>query len=134
MAGTCPNEGEKWIADLLITQNYEIGLFTNASFDETTVLTGVTEPTGGGYARIALNGASATAITDPDGNGAKISWPQVTWTATTTSMTGGIRGAFICNTAGTKRLIQIEADASLGGPLTLLVNDVYKVTPVLRIN
>lgn len=131
MAGTCPNEGEKWVADLLLGQGMEIGLFTNASFDETTVLTGVTEPTGGGYTRIALTGG--VAVTDPDGSGAKITYDQVTWTATAGAISGGVRGAFICNTGGTKRLLQIEADTSLGGPLTLLTNDVYKITPILRV-
>src|SRR5687768_46473 len=128
MAGFTPNEGENLVANMLYKRiltdrdaDLEMGLFTNASVDETTTHAAVTEPTGTGYARIALSDASWTVTNDT------ASYAQQTFTAGAGGWTGTVKGYFVATKAagGTKRLLHIEVDAS--GPYTMNANDTYKI-------
>ena len=129
MAGFTPNEGENLVANILYKRtltdrdaDLELGLFTNASVDETTTHAAVTEPTGGGYARITLTDASWSVTADT------ASYAQQTFTATGSAYVGTVKGYFVATKAagGTKRLLHIEVDAS--GPYTMNTNDTYKIT------
>lgn len=129
MAGITPNEGETLIANVVHKRTHvdrdadlELGLFTNATVDETTTHAGITEPTGTGYARITLTDANWTVTGDT------ASYAQQTFTGGAGGWTGSVRGYFIATKAagGSKRLVFIEVDAS--GPYTLAENDTYKVT------
>ena len=130
MAGFTPNEGETLVANIIYKRiltdrdvnGLEMGLFTNASVDETTVHSGLTEPTGGGYARITLTDSGWTVTNDT------ASYAQQTFTATGSAYVGTVKGYFIATIAagGTKRLLHIEVDAS--GPYTMNTNDTYKIT------
>lgn len=134
MAGFTPNEGETLIAQLIHQRIHadrdaglELGLFTNAAPDETITEATITEPTGGGYARIDLTDASW------DVTGALASYAQQTFTATGGAMTGSIQGYFIAtkSAAGTQRLLYVEVDGN--GPYTMNENDTYKITPNITI-
>lgn len=113
MPGITPNEGEALIADLVYKRvltdrdaNLELGLFTNASVGETTTHAGLTEPTGGTYARKDLTDASWAGAADNRTYAAQV------FTATGSAMSGDIHGYFINTKAagGTKRLMHIERD------------------------
>jgi len=129
MAGFRPNEGDTVSGQLLLKRtltdrdaDLELGLFTNASPGATITEATITEPTGGGYARIDLTDANWTG-TNP------FAYAQQTFTASGGDMTGSIQGYFIATKAagGTQRLLAIEVDAS--GPYTLTDGDSYKITP-----
>jgi len=133
MASITPDEGEKLIADLVVKNssvdrgtNLQLGLFTNSSVGETTTLGGITEPTGGGYARKTLTDASWT------GTGATRSYALQTFTATGSAYTGTIYGYFIATTGTTPRLLALETDPI--SSFTMLVNDTYDVTPNITVS
>ena len=130
MAGVIPNEGEALIASLVMKRTLtdrdatlELGLFTNAAPGEATALADITEPTGTGYARIALVDANWTGSADTR------AYPVQTFTAGAGGWTGSVYGYFIATVAagGTPRLLCYEVDAS--GPYTFAANDSYAVTP-----
>src|SRR3990167_7997591 len=115
MAGFVPNEGEVVIADVVCKRDLtnravdlELGLFTNVAPDETIQHASLTEPTGTGYARIALTDASWTGAADAR------AYAQQTFTGGAGGWTGIVQGYFInTKTArGTKRLLFIEIDAA----------------------
>jgi hypothetical protein len=130
MAGILPNEGEaliaQWLCGNVVTDkgtDLELGLFTNSSISETTTHATLTEPTGGGYARINLTDASWTGAADTR------SYAEQTFTATGSAMTGAVYGAFVCTKGATKRIISIELNPA--GSVTLAMGDSYKVTPTI---
>lgn len=128
MAGFCPDEGEKLIADLVWKRDQtdriadlELGLFTNVAPGETITQASITEPSGTGYARISLTDASWT------GTGDARAYAQQTFTGGAGGWTGSVQGYFICTKGATKRLIAVEVDPS--GPYTIGAGDTYKITP-----
>ena len=135
MVGFTPDEAETLIAEVIFKRtsadrdaNLELGLFTNASPAETITEATITEPTGTGYARIALTDANWTVL-----NGVA-SYAQQTFTGGAGGWTGSIQGYFIATNAagGTKRLIAVEVDAN--GPYTIGEGDTYKITPNVTIS
>lgn len=130
MAGFTPNEGEIAIGKLVCRRfltdrdaDLEMGLFTNASVDETTTLADLTEPSGTGYARITLTDGSWTGAGDTQ------SYAKQTFTAGAGGWTGSVKGYFIAtkSSGGTQRLLWIEVDGA--GPYTFAAADTYDVTP-----
>jgi len=135
MAGFVPNEGEALIADMVCKRvltdrdaNLELGLFTDAAPDETITEATITEPGGGGYARIDLTDGSWTGSADSR------AYAQQTFTATGSDYTGSdVQGYFIATKAsgGTPRILCIEVDGN--GPYDINENDTYKVTPNITV-
>lgn len=132
LVGFIPDEGETNIAQILSARihadrdaDLQLGLFTNVAPGETITEATITEPTGTGYARIAL----VDATWNVSGNPATMDYPQQTFTAGAGGWTGSVQGYFInTNSAGgTKRIHYIEVDGN--GPYTFNENDTYKVTP-----
>jgi|SRR5450631_1474310 len=130
MLGNVPAEGENLIANLVYPgadanrgSSLQLGLFTNASVSNSTTLSAITEPTGGGYARKTLVNANWTVT----GNAS--AYALQTFTATGSAMTGSIYGYFIATTGTTPKLLAYEVDVS--GPYTLAIGDSYDVTPNL---
>jgi len=128
MAGITPNEGEHVIAQLIYAQDatdrdadLELGLFTNSSVSETTALSAITEPTGGGYARKTLTDGSWTITADT------ATYASQTFTASGSNYTGSVYGYFIAtkSASGTPRLLHIEVDSS--GPYTITDGDSYQI-------
>lgn len=132
MAAILANEGRaliaQWLCGNIVTDkgtNLQLGLFTNASITTSTGLASITEPTGGGYARKTLTDGSWTGAADLR------SYVDQTFTAGTGGMTGAIRGAFICSTGASPKLITSEVNPA--GPITLAVGDTYDVSPSVLI-
>jgi hypothetical protein len=133
MAGFTPNEGEELIAQLIHQRTHadrpadlELGLFTDAAPGETITEATITEPTGGGYARITLTDASWNVTNDV------ASYAQQTFTVTGTDYDNDVVGYFIATTSGgTQRLLYVEIDAA--GPYDMNVDDTYKITPNITI-
>lgn len=132
MSGILPNEGETFIANMVIKQvttdrgsNLSLRLFTNSSVSEATAATDLTYPSGGGYSHITLTDGSWTV------SGDTASYAQQTFTATGGNMTGSVYGYAIVTTGSTPRIIALEVDPA--GPYTLLENDTYKITPTIRV-
>lgn len=133
MAGVVPNEAETLIANLIFKQadvnrgsSLQLGLFTNSgTIDDTFTYASVTEPTGGGYARITLTDASWTVTDDT------ASYALQTFTATGGAYTGSVYGYFIATTGTAPKILAIEVDAS--GPYTMAENDSYDVTPNITV-
>ena len=138
MTGFVPDEGETlrgqmvWKRSLVDRDaGLELGLFTNVAPGETIAEAALTEPAGGGYARIALN--DANWVDADDAGDRKFSYPQQTFQAVGGAMAGIIQGYFICTVAaaGTKRILAIEVDA-VNGPQTLNEGSTYKITPNIK--
>lgn len=132
MTGFLPDEGESFVADMVIKNvttdrgtDLELLLFTNAAPDETITAATLTEPTGTGYARINLTDASWTGAADAR------SYAQQTFTGGAGGWTGSIQGYAIVTKGTTPRIIAIEVDAA--GPYTIAENDTYKVTPTITV-
>ena len=132
MAGFTPNEGETLIANLIFANadvdrgtNLELLLFTNSEPGETITAATLTEPTGTGYARIALTDGTWTVIGDT------ASYPLQTFTTGAGGWTGTVQGYAIVSTGSTPRIVTIEVDPS--GPYTFNENDTYDVTPNITI-
>lgn len=127
LAGFRPNEGDQLSGNLLFKNadvdrgtSMELGLFTNVAPGATIAEAAITEPTGTGYARIALvdgtwNVAAGVA-----------SYAQQTFTAGVGGWTGSVQGYFVATTGTTARLMAIEVDPN--GPYTFAANDTYQVT------
>jgi len=127
MAGFMPNEGDSFVANLIfknITADRGTGLqlllFTNATVDATTTAATLTEPTGTGYARIALVDATWT-----EANGIA-SYPKQTFTGGVGGWTGSVYGHAVVTTGTTPRILAIEVDPN--GPYVIAENDNYDVT------
>ena len=127
MAGFTPNEGETLIAQVIHQRTHvdraatlELGLFTNAAADETLTEATVTEPTGGGYARITLTDATWGVTGDV------ADYAQQTYTCTTTDYVGSVYGYFVASVGVAQRLMYVEIDSV--GPYDINVDDTYKVT------
>lgn len=129
-AGIVPNEGETLMGQVIFQRTHvdrdatlELGLFTNASIDDTITEATLTEPSGTGYARITLTDASWSVT------GGVASYAQQTFTGGAGGWTGSIQGYFIASVSGggTQRIICIEVDGN--GPYTINENDTYKITP-----
>lgn len=128
MAGFMPNEGEIMLNDYFYRGSsvdrgtgMELGLFTNVSPGETITQATITEPTGTGYARIALANASWSTGANP------ATYAQQTFTVGAGGWTGSVQGYFVCTTGGTtKRIVAIEVDGA--GPYTFAAGDTYKIT------
>lgn len=126
MAGFTPDEGEHLIANLIYANadvdrgtDLELGLFTNASVDETITEAALTEPTGGSYARKTLTDGSWSVTGD------NATYAQQTFTAGVGGYTGDVQGYFIATTGTTPRILHIEVDAN--GPYTMSENDTYDI-------
>lgn len=128
MAGILPDEGENLVANLVFkgTQTYEMGLFTNTTISETTTAASLTEPTGGGYARIALSSGTWTVT------GSVASYPTQSFTAGVGGYTGSIYGYFIVSTGGSPKIIDIALRPE--GNVTMAANNVYQVTPNITVS
>ena len=132
MAGFTPNEGETLIANLIFANadvdrgtNLELLLFTDTSPGETITAATLTEPTGTGYARIALTDGSWTVTDDT------ASYALQTFTTGTGGWSGSVQGYAIVTTGTTPRILTIEVDPN--GPYTFNENDTYDVTPNVTI-
>ena len=125
---TVPNEGETLILNMVLARvltdrdaTLECGLYTNSGLTlETATESALTEPSGGGYARIDLTDGS-WSISGDEGT-----YSAVDFTASSTDMTG-IYGAFICtkSSGGTARLISIIAHPD--APVTVPVGQTLRV-------
>lgn len=131
MAGFLPDEGETFIAEYVLKQTttdrgtgLELGLFTNASVDETITAASLAEPSGAGYTRKTLTDGSWTVSGDTG------SYAQQTFTAGG-DWTGDVRGYFVATTGTTPRILAIEVDPN--GPYTIKEDDTYKVTPSITV-
>lgn len=131
MAGFLPDEGENFIANLILKKTdtdrgtgLDLGLFTNSSVSEAITEATITEPTGIGYARKTLTDGSWTVTGDTG------SYAQQTFTAGG-DWTGDVYGYFIATKGTTPRIIAIEVDPN--GPYTIKENDTYKVTPNITV-
>jgi len=127
MSGFTPNESETLALNLLFKNadvdrgaGMEIGLFTDVAPAETITEATITEPTGTGYARIALVDGSWSVA------GNLASYAQQTFTAGVGGWTGSIQGYFVATTGTTPRLLMVEVDGA--GPYTMNENDTYDVT------
>jgi hypothetical protein len=139
MTGFIPSEGQQLLATIAAKRisvdrdaDMELLLFTNASVDHTTVYSGLTEPSGNGYARKILSDASWTS------SGGVDTYAQQSFQASGGSWTG-VRGyAIVTKSAGgTRRILCIEVDpAAPSGGYTIADQAFYKVTPrlVLTVN
>lgn len=135
MAGFTPNEGETLIGQAIFQRIHtdrdatlELGLFTDAAPGETITEATITEPGGGGYARITLTDASWSVT------GGVASYAQQTFTASGSDYTGNtVQGYFIASVSagGTQRILVIEVDGN--GPYDINENDTYKITPSVAI-
>jgi len=131
MAGFTPDEGELLIANMVQSGGdvnrgtaLELGLMTNVGPVESIVLADITEPTGGGYARIPLVDATWTNATA--GGITTSVYPQQTFTVSGTNYTGAVTGYFVATTGTAPKLLYVEVDGN--GPYTLNINDTYKIS------
>lgn len=129
MTAIIPTEGKVVRARMIYKRDLtdrdadlELALFTNVSPGPSITEATLTEPTGTGYARIAL--ADADWVDNGDGT---IDIASKVFTAGTGGWSGDVQGyAVITNAAGgTKRILAIEVDPD--GPYTLSENDTYTV-------
>lgn len=134
MAGFTPDEGETLIGQVIHQRTHadrdadlELGLFTDTAPGETITEATISEPTGGGYARITLTDASWSVT------GGVASYAEQTFTATGTDYSANVYGYFIAtkSSGGTQRLLYVEIDAS--GPYDINVGDSYAITPNITI-
>jgi len=133
MAGFTPNEGDQMNANLIFKNadvdrgtGMELLLFTNVNPSATITAATLTEPTGTGYARIALADASWSVTAGV------ASYALQTFTASTGGWTGSIQGYAIVTTGTTPRIVTIEVDAS--GPYTMNDTDTYDITPSITVS
>lgn len=133
MAGILPNEGETFIATMVIKNtatdrgtNLQLVLFTNSSIGETITAATLTQPTNAGdYAAKTLTDGSWTVTNDT------ATYATQTFTATGASFSAPVYGYAILTTGTTPRILAIEADPN--GPYTLQANDTYTITPTIKV-
>lgn len=122
------NEGETHIGEqYLKTRTLYLGLYLeNPEPAETATLASLTEPSGGGYARIALTGADWTE----DGV-LKGLWSQLQKTFTATGGAwGSVYGYFVATSSdGTGKLNGVEHFSD--GPYITPDGSIIRVTPVI---
>jgi len=130
VAGFRPDEGETVSLEILLKRllgdrdaDLELGLFTNVAPGETITEAALTEPAGGGYARITLTDGSWAESPQGQFNYALQAFTPVgaNWT--------GVQGYFIATKAagGTPRILAIEVDPN--GPITINDGNDYQITP-----
>ena len=127
MAGFTPDEGDHLIQNLVYRNSdvdrgtgLQVVLFTNVNPAQTITAATLTQPTGGGYAPIALIDTDFTVT------GKIASHVQITFTGGAGGFTGSIQGYAVLTTGTTPRILDIEVDPL--GPYTINQNDTYKVT------
>lgn len=134
MAGFTPDEGETLIGQVIHQRTHadrdadlELGLFTDAAPGETITEATITEPTGGGYARITLTDANWSVT------GGVASYAEQTFTASGSDYSANVVGYFIATNSagGTKRLLYVEIDGN--GPYDINDGDSYAITPNITI-
>ncbi len=142
MPGIVPDEGEQVFLDLALGAenvstfntntdrgaDLELGLFTNSSISDTTTLSSIVEPTGGGYARITLTDGSWTSANP-------MTYAVQQFSPSGAAYSGSVQGYFIATKpagTGTARLLIIEDDTN--GPYTLNDGDTYDITPQISSN
>jgi hypothetical protein len=130
MAKWC-DEGENWLLDVAIKQNTSppttlyLGLYTNSSEPaENATLTSLTEPSGGGYARISLScGADWTLSND------QITAVQKTFAASGAAW-GNVYGYFLATSVDNSgKLLLVEHFSD--GPYNVVDGGSVKVTAKL---
>lgn len=135
MAGLVVTEGASVVLEVFTRRNLvdrdanlEIGLHTLATFDDTTTLGDIVEPTGGGYARQDLIDANWSV----SGRGSSYS-PEVVFAAIGGDMVGQVRGYFIATKSGggTPRLYALDSDP--GAPYTIEEGASFIVEPEVEI-
>ena len=119
MAGITVNEGLSYFGNVLYKgatqENLTIGLFTNAAgtLTETSTWSAVTQPSGSGYAEIALVQGTFTV----DANGT-VTYPQQQWAAGDDWTGGDIQGYYIRNNNASPVLVHVEYRDSGGFSMT----------------
>lgn len=125
------DEGENWLLDVAIKKgtspptNLYLGLYTNSTEPaETATLASLTEPSGGGYARIAIAcGADWTLSSD------QITAAQKTFAASGAAW-GNVYGYFLATSIdGTGKLLAVEQFSD--GPYNVVDGGSVKVTAKL---
>ena len=120
MAGLTVNEGLNYIASLIYptATRYDltIGLLTNAAgtLSETSAWADITQPSGTGYAEIALTNGNFSV----DAQGDVTYSPQLQWTAGSDWTGGDITGYYIRNQNASPVLVHIEYRDSGSFPMT----------------
>lgn len=132
MAKEFPDEGLLLAIQVLVGRTHadrdatlELGLYTNTSgITTSTVLGDLTEPTGGGYARITLVDANWVTSSLP------ATYAQQTFTVAGTNYNAAPQGYFIASVSagGTARIVA-RGDLDEVPPAAPEVGDVIKVTP-----
>jgi len=129
VAGFRPDEGETVSNAILFNRDLadrdadlELGLFTNVAPGETITEAALTEPAGGGYARMTLTDASWSESPQ-----SQVNHPQKVFTPAGANWTG-VQGYFVATKAagGTQRILMIEVDPN--GPITVNDGNDYAVT------
>lgn len=131
MSGKWCDEGEHDILEVYLVgtpafrDTLYLGLFTNTTEPaENATLASLTEPSGNGYARIALDHADWTVVAD------LATHVQKTFTSTPGAW-GDIWGYFVCTVdSGTSGLL-LGVEAFSGGKYTVGAGGSVKVTPKL---
>lgn len=130
MAKWC-DEGENWLLDVALKKtisqptNLYLGLYTNTSEPaENATLAGITEPSGGNYARIAIAcGGDWTLSAD------QITAAQKTFAASGAAW-GNVYGYFLATSSdGTGKLLAVEQFSD--GPYNVVDGGSVKVTAKL---
>ena len=139
MAGVWVDEAETLAATILFKRTSSVdrdadltlALITNTATQvgETLTATGVTQPTGTGYAVKTLTDASWSVTTGV------ASYAKQTFTCTATDWTGAVSGYAILTKAagGTVRLLCYELDTATTAPYTFSRNDTYDITPSVTV-
>jgi hypothetical protein len=130
MPGFCPNEGDSFIATMVINNTttdrgtgLELGLFTGTPTSTTTYST---------LSKVTSNLSPVTyTLADNTWTGAADSRSYTQQTFTASATIAGVTGYYIATRGTTPRLIAVEIDTN--GPYTLNLNDTYKITPTITI-
>lgn len=127
----CVNEGELRVAQILfgaqaVDATLYLGLYTNTTEPaETDALAQITEPSGNGYARIALSRGTWTVTGD------YAQYAQQTFTANGGNW-GNVYGYFIATSSdGTGKLMYVEQFTT--APWAINDGDSAKVTPKITV-
>jgi len=126
MAGFTPTEGAAMCLEHLLKgssadrgTNLELLLFTNTSLTLNTTAATLTEPTGGGYARVTLSDGSWMF------SGGIGTYAPYTFTLSGSDYSADVYGYAIVSTGTTPRIVAIENDPD--GAKTLINGDTYTI-------
>ena len=123
MSGITTNEGQSYIAEAVYQQlplDLMMGLFTNVSgLGVTSTWATITQPSGGGYAEVALVAGTFVVAA-----GGVTTYPLQIWTATGGDISPAVYGYYIRTVEATPRLLHFEFNLS---PRTVTDGDSYKV-------